>query len=250
MTDTRQKGNLISKGTCSTCRRPITDEVMQALGKAYHPTCFRCINCGNPLGTGNFFEQEGQPNCERCYQEQFCPRCAHCNEPVMDRCITALGKKWHVEHFVCTQCLKPFPGGNFFERDQRPYCETCFYDVFAPRCRGCSKAIRGDCINALGSQWHPEHFNCQYCHKSFGGGTFFEFEGLPYCEVHYYQQTGSVCGACNQPITGRCVNALNKKWHPEHFVCAFCMNQLAGGAYTEQNGKPYCKGCYGKLFGT
>jgi len=102
-----------------------------------------------------------------------------------------------------------------------------FYDVFAPRCRSCNTPIKGDCVNALGSQWHTEHFNCQTCQKSFAGSTFYEFEGLPYCEIHYHQQTGSTCASCQQPITSASVSALGKKWHPEHFVCGFCMNQLS-----------------------
>lgn len=43
---------------------------------------------------------------------------------------------------------------------------------------------------------------------------FFEFSssyiGKPYCETHYHQQTGSLCSGCGKPITGRCVNALDK----------------------------------------
>jgi len=240
--------NPASRGTCAQCRKPILGEVIQALGKTFHPEHFVCGNCQNPLGTNNFYEQDGLPHCERCYQELFCSRCAHCDEPILDRCITALGKKWHLHHFVCTQCMKSFDNGSFFERDQRPYCEGCFYNVYASRCAGCNQAIRGECINALGQQWHPEHFVCQYCQKSFAGGSFFEFGGKPYCEVHYHQQTGSLCAGCWTAITGRCVNALDKKWHPEHFVCAFCMNPLAGGSFTENNGKAYCKECHSKLF--
>jgi len=241
--------NPYSRGTCATCRQSILGEIIQALGKAYHPEHFVCGNCKDPLGTRNFFEQNGAPHCERCFQELYCPKCAHCDKPVLDRCITALGKKWHMDHFICTQCLNPFGGGNFFERDGRPYCEADFYALFAPKCGSCHDPIRGDCINALGQQWHPEHFVCTYCQKSFAGGSFFEFAGKPYCETHYHQQTGSLCSGCGKPITGRCVNALDKKWHPEHFVCAFCMNPLAGGSFTEHNSKAYCKECHGKLFG-
>ncbi|KAM9965583.1 hypothetical protein ACTFIW_005401 [Dictyostelium discoideum] len=237
-----------SRGTCGGCRKPIFGETIQAMGKFYHPEHFCCHNCQNPLGTKNYYEQESLPHCEKCYQELFCARCAHCDEPISDRCITALGKKWHVHHFVCTQCLKPFEGGNFFERDGRPYCEADFYSTFAVRCGGCNSPIRGECINALGTQWHPEHFVCQYCQKSFTNGQFFEFGGKPYCDVHYHQQAGSVCSGCGKAVSGRCVDALDKKWHPEHFVCAFCMNPLAGGSYTANNGKPYCKGCHNKLF--
>lgn len=241
--------NPLSRGICFACKGPILGEIIQALGNTYHPEHFVCGNCRDPLGTRNFYEVNHIIYCDRCFMDVHCPKCAHCNEPVIDRCISALGKKWHVEHFICTQCLKPFPGGSFYERDGRPYCEADFYALFAPKCASCNEPIRGDCINALGSQWHPEHFACTYCGKSFAGGTFFEYNGKPYCETHYHQQSGSLCAGCGKPITGRCVNALEKKWHPEHFVCAFCMNPLAGGSFTEHNHKAYCKDCHGKLFG-
>lgn len=57
-----------------------------------------------------------------------------------------------------------------------------------------------------------------YCHKSFAGGAFFEYQGKPYCECHYYQMTGSLCAGCGKPVGTRSITALEKKWHPEHFV--------------------------------
>lgn len=141
-----------SKGTCWTCKQAILGEVVTAVGKTFHPEHFVCGNCRNPLGSGVFYEQGGVQHCERCFQELFCPRCGHCDKPVMDRCITAMGKKWHVEHFICTQCLRPFENGNFFERDGRPYCEHDFFNLFAPKCGGCGEPIRADSINALGVQ--------------------------------------------------------------------------------------------------
>lgn len=247
MSDLSQHGGR-SRGTCYHCRQPIYDECMQALGRTYHPEHFMCGSCNNPLGTGSFFELAGQAHCQRCYQLQFCPKCAHCNQAITDRCVTALDKKWHTHCFVCTQCTSPFQG-NFFERDGRPYCDKCFHQVFAPRCRSCNQPVLGDCVNALGAQWHPEHFNCQYCRRAFTG-TFFEYEGMPYCEAHYYEKMGSSCAGCQQAISGACVDALGKKWHPEHFVCAFCMNKLEGSSYSEKNSKAYCRPCFGKLFGS
>lgn len=248
MNDLTSGSGARSRGVCYHCRQPIYDECMQALGRTYHPEHFMCGSCNNPLGTGSFFELAGQAHCQRCYQIQFCPKCAHCNQAITDRCVTALDKKWHIHCFVCTQCTSPFQG-NFFERDGRPYCDKCFHQVFAPRCRSCNQPVLGDCVNALGAQWHPEHFNCQFCRRAFTG-TFFEYEGMPYCEAHYYQKMGSSCSGCQQPISGACVDALGKKWHPEHFVCAFCMNKLEGTSYSEKNAKPYCRPCFGKLFGS
>jgi len=242
------KENPASRGVCAQCGGSILGEIIQAMGKTYHPEHFCCSSCREPLGTRNFYEQSGSIFCEPCFQDKVCPKCSHCSKPIVDRCVTALGKKWHVDHFICTTCLKPFPGGNFFERDGRPYCEQDFYGLFAPKCGKCSEPIKGDCINALGSSWHPDHFVCFTCDKSFVGGSFFEHSGKPYCEIHFHQQSGSLCSGCGKPVTGRCVSALGKKWHPEHFVCAFCMNALAGGSFSEQNGKAYCKECHGKLF--
>jgi len=237
-----------ARGMCASCGRNILGEVISALGKNYHPEHFVCGNCRQPLGTSNFFEQDGQPHCEKCYQELLCPRCAHCDEAILDRCITAIGKKWHMHHFICTQCLSPFGNGTFFERDSRPYCDKCFSGNFAPKCAGCNQPINGECTNALGQSWHPEHFVCQYCQKAFTG-SYYEFGGKPYCDVHYHQQTGSLCAGCGKAVTGKCVNALEKRWHPEHFVCAFCMNPLAAGNFTENGNKAYCRECHGKLFG-
>lgn len=50
-------------------------------------------------------------------------------------------------------------------------------------------------------------------------------------------------------LSGRCITAMFRKFHPEHFVCAFCLKQLNKGTFKEQNDKPYCHGCFDKLFG-
>ncbi|GBP26188.1 Paxillin [Eumeta japonica] len=87
------------------------------------------------------------------------------------------------------------------------------------------------------------------CREPFHGGSFFEHEGQPYCETHYHGKRGSLCAGCHKPIAGRCITAMFRKFHPEHFVCAFCLRQLNKGTFKEQNDKPYCHGCFEKLFG-
>lgn len=72
---------------------------------------------------------------------------------------------------------------------------------------------------------------------------------MPYCEMHYHARRGSLCYSCQKPITGRCITAMHRKFHPEHFICAFCLKQLNKGTFKEQNDKPYCHSCFVKLFG-
>lgn len=58
-----------------------------------------------------------------------------------------------------------------------------------------------------------------------------------------------ICLFCISLFAGRCITAMFRKFHPEHFVCAFCLKQLNKGTFKEQNDKPYCHGCFEKLFG-
>lgn len=88
----------------------------------------------------------------------------------------------------------------------------------------------------------------QECYTPFINGSFFDHEGQPYCESHYHERRGSMCSGCQKPITGRCITAMGKKFHPEHFVCAFCLKQLNKGTFKDQKDKPYCHGCFNKLF--
>lgn len=94
----------------------------------------------------------------------------------------------------------------------------------------------------------PSSSAWQECFTPFVNGSFFEHDGQPYCEVHYHERRGSLCSGCQKPITGRCITAMAKKFHPEHFVCAFCLKQLNKGTFKEQNDKPYCQNCFLKLF--
>ncbi len=142
----------------------------------------------------------------------------------------------------------------------------------APKCKRCNKAIIENFISALDSYWHPSCFVCivslslnilfaifyieslenwlkfKECGLGFNSTSFYEYSNMPYCELHYHLKRGSLCNACQQPINGRCITAMNKKYHPEHFNCSFCLKELNKGTFKEQNEKPYCNSCYIRLF--
>ncbi|XP_076340202.1 leupaxin-like isoform X2 [Tachypleus tridentatus] len=245
----KQGVNTTAKGHCAACNKPIVGQVVTALGKTWHPEHFTCNHCNQELGTKNFFERDGEPYCETDYHNIFSPRCAYCNGPILDKCVTALDKTWHPEHFFCTQCGRQFDEEGFHEQDGKPYCQDDYFELFAPKCGGCNRPITENYISALNNQWHPECFVCMDCRQSFNGGSFYDHEGQPYCETHYHAKRGSLCAGCHKPISGRCITAMFKKFHPEHFVCSFCLKQLNKGTFKEQNDKPYCHVCFEKLFG-
>uniref|UniRef100_A0A8C2XX50 Paxillin n=1 Tax=Capra hircus TaxID=9925 RepID=A0A8C2XX50_CAPHI len=271
----------VAKGVCGACKKPIAGQVMRrgeagpggtggrvprrgqgwvligipllrqvvtAMGKTWHPEHFVCTHCQEEIGSRNFFERDGQPYCEKDYHNLFSPRCYYCNGPILDKVVTALDRTWHPEHFFCAQCGAFFGPEGFHEKDGKAYCRKDYFDMFAPKCGGCARAILENYISALNTLWHPECFVCRECFTPFVHGSFFEHEGQPYCEAHYHERRGSLCSGCQKPITGRCITAMAKKFHPEHFVCAFCLKQLNKGTFKEQNDKPYCQNCFLKLF--
>eukprot|EP00667_Euglena_gracilis_P010728 EG_transcript_10929 len=65
---------------------------------------------------------------------------------------------------------------------------------------------------------------------------------MPYHKDCLARQQGDFCAACYTPITGKLMEAVGKKWHPECFVCAVCRQPL-GVHFISRNGAhlhPYC----------
>lgn len=234
----------IPKGDCAACGKSIVGQVVIALGKMWHPEHYVCCQCGEELGHRNFFERSGKAYCENDYHDMFSPRCAYCNGPIKDRCVTALGKTFHAEHFICAECGREFGDEGFHEKDGKAYCKTDFFRMFAPKCNGCGNPIKMNFITALDTHWHPECFVCQECHRPFETGSFYDHNGVPLCETHYHEKRGSLCASCNKPISGRCVSAMGQKFHPEHFCCSYCRKQLNKGTFKEVDRKPFCHKCY------
>lgn len=56
------------------------------------------------------------------------------------------------------------------------------------------------------------------------------------------------CNACNKPIVGQVITALGRTWHPEHFTCNHCMQELGTRNFFERDGFPYCETDYHNLF--
>ncbi|NXP05451.1 LPXN protein, partial [Thinocorus orbignyianus] len=235
-------------GVCAACRKPIASKVLTALGKTWHPEHFTCSRCGQELGGRPFFERGGQAYCEEDYHQAFSPRCAYCAGPIREKVLTALDQTWHPEHFFCARCGKAFGDDGFHERSGKPYCLQDFLAMFAPKCQGCERPVTDNYLSALQGVWHPECFVCAECLSSFASGSFFELDGRPYCELHFHQRQGSICHGCGHPVTGRCITAAGRKYHPEHFICAYCLGQLQKSTFREHGKKMYCQPCHDKLF--
>jgi len=67
-------------------------------------------------------------------------------------------------------------------------------------------------------------------------------DGFAYCQKDYVDKFGAVCAACGELIVGQVTEAIDKKYHPEHFRCANCEQSFeAGKFFPGPDGKPYCE---------
>ncbi|XP_059478487.1 PDZ and LIM domain protein Zasp isoform X2 [Neocloeon triangulifer] len=173
------------------------------------------------------------------------PLCGHCSGQIRGPFITAMGKTWCPDHFICVnaQCQRPLQDCGFVEEKGDLYCEFCFEQFLAPACDKCRKKIKGDCLNAIGKHFHPECFNCAYCGKLFGNSPFFLEDGLPYCEGDWNELFTTKCFACGFPIEAgdRWVEALNNNYHSQCFNCTSCKKNLEGQSFFAKQGRPFCK---------
>ncbi|XP_045429906.1 actin-binding LIM protein 2 isoform X13 [Pipistrellus kuhlii] len=117
---------------CTTCGSVCRGEVLRVQSKYFHLKCFVCKVCGCDLAEGGFFVRQGQHICTRDYQRLYGTRCFACDRFIEGEVVSALGRTYHPDCFVCAAC-----------RDGLPYCEADYHAEFGIRCDGCEKYITG-----------------------------------------------------------------------------------------------------------
>ena len=232
---------------CGQCHNEISGDALQALGTLYHLNCFCCRKCSKKIGTEEFFVKDNNAYCDHCYKSSFLPKCSRCKKEIEGKYLKALNQDFHEDCFTCSVCNEPFDEGKFYEKDDNAYCHQHYNQLFGFTCAKCHQTITdGTAISALDKYWHRSHFTCTKCNKPFTDEKFFEDEGLPYCQQHYHEKRGTICGKCGSIIDGMCVSALEKKWHQHCFTCTGCSGVLSGQVMLSE-GKVYCPKCAEKL---
>jgi len=113
-------------------------------------------------------EGDGQyPLCETDYFRRLDLLCYDCGGALRGSYITALERKYHIEHFTCSVCPTVFGAqDSYYEHEGKVYCHYHYSTQFAQRCNGCQTAILKQFVeifrNGQNQHWHPE---CYMIHK-------------------------------------------------------------------------------------
>eukprot|EP00457_Paulinella_chromatophora_P005719 gb/GEZN01005736.1/.p1 GENE.gb/GEZN01005736.1/~~gb/GEZN01005736.1/.p1 ORF type:complete len:524 (-),score=104.11 gb/GEZN01005736.1/:76-1647(-) len=230
--------------TCDKCKKGVTSAFVVAKERTFHADCFGCGDCGQLLGGKAFIERDGSFYCEECYYKNFNPKCGRCSEIIKGQYISALGQSWHPDHFICTDCGKPFQGNQFHKHENKPYCEQHFNEKFAENCEKCKRRIDGQVFEALDKKYHLECFVCVEGDHQIGEGVNFHVhDSKVYCPQHFEELFLQRCGTCNKMIKGQYVKVLDKHFHPQCWKCEQCSIVITSDNCGQHNGKFYCRKC-------
>ncbi|PGH11393.1 hypothetical protein AJ79_04894 [Helicocarpus griseus UAMH5409] len=154
---------------CVKCGMTIVNEFVSALGGVYHPHCFTCHDCRTPLHA-EFFPQPSPAGpialCETDLFRRLDMLCSECGGALRDLYISALGRKYHMNHFTCHACKQVIgPGDNYYIHGGKAYCRDDYSAKYADRCYGCGMSIMDQYIKVYSPTTRVWHGRCYKVHK-------------------------------------------------------------------------------------
>ncbi|XP_008939129.1 PREDICTED: zyxin [Merops nubicus] len=162
--------------------------------------------------------------------------CGFCRKPLSrtQPAVRALDCLFHVECFTCFKCEKQLQGQQFYNVDEKPFCEDCYAGTLE-KCSVCKQTITDRMLKATGNSYHPKCFTCVVCHTPLEGASFIvDQANQPHCVDDYHRKYAPRCSVCREPImpepgkdeTVRVV-ALEKNFHMKCYKCEDCGKPLS-----------------------
>ncbi|KAE8612087.1 hypothetical protein XENTR_v10012715 [Xenopus tropicalis] len=117
---------------CEMCQQPLSRDApavyaeRAGFDKQWHPACFMCCQCREPLVNLIYFWRNNSLWCGRHYCESERPRCAGCDQMIFSEDYEQVDSGfWHRHHFSCTDCDQTLSGKPYVLDKAQPLCDLC-----------------------------------------------------------------------------------------------------------------------------
>uniref|UniRef100_A0A8C3J021 Filamin binding LIM protein 1 n=1 Tax=Calidris pygmaea TaxID=425635 RepID=A0A8C3J021_9CHAR len=176
--ETEAGSNFSPPDICAFCHKALgpREPTVEAMRKQYHADCFTCRTCHRRLAGQRYYQRDGRPTCDACYQVPVLPRgttgtlgrCHHrmawVGRDHKDQSVPG-GISRHVCVCKCAKCQGTFA----VDEQDEVFCVDDFYRKYAAVCGACEQPIvpRGDKdtykIECLGRSFHEGCYRCESC---------------------------------------------------------------------------------------
>ncbi|XP_041426238.1 uncharacterized protein LOC100158300 isoform X17 [Xenopus laevis] len=224
---------------CNGCGDFVEGEVVTALGKTYHPSCFACTSCKHPFPPGDRVTFNGRDClCQNCAAMPISPgpteiatpsSCSGCGRDIKNgQALLALDKQWHLGCFKCKSCGKVLTG-EYISKDGSPYCEKDYQMLFGVKCEACHDFITGKVLEAGDKHYHPSCARCSRCNQMFTEGEEMFLQGStvwhPYCkETTKAEEKLRPTRSSSESVYSRSGSSIPGS--PGHTICAKVDNKI------------------------
>lgn len=173
-------------------------------------------------------------------ESELCPKCG--KVPAFAERVLALNAQWCRDCLKCVQCTKTVHPSQVCDNDGNIFCQNCYKKLFGPK--GIGYGMLGE------TGVHTESADASaHDTKIVRPERRVSVTLPPRTDPPFPAEPGKCRGCGNKVSFAEKIVTLDGDWHKSCLKCWNCHKGLIPSQLNDRKGTPYCKHCYGKLFG-
>lgn len=234
---------------CVVCNNEIFSDAIIIGCKAWHPECFTCDLCLEPVFSNVFQVYNDHPVHTYCYNQLVGPHCESCSKSIAGcDIISAFGKNYHLNCLRCSKCQRSIGQNEEIDHlNHIPLCSTCtrLHNNICLRCN--EKCGDDDTVFLFNGEAIYMHKKCSYCKEcgsKLNNVNFVKEQNYSLCKLCWFKMGKFCCKICDEPTLPDERIIFNECYHIACFKCFNCGINLVNEDPCEISDVILCRKCY------